>query len=137
MGRYDYKKPRSINWVTIFLLLLLGAGGYAGWKFIPVWWQAQKVDEALDEIKLEVASIQGWTPEQRRVAEERLRAKSLARIKELGIEDQPNRPVHVGFTPDYSHILVNYEVVVEHPFGKTTRIKMERKVKVPATRGGL
>jgi hypothetical protein len=135
MVKYNYKKPSSINWVTIFIVLLLVSAVYAGWKFIPVWWQAQKVEEALEEVKLEVSNIQGWTPSQQRLAEEKLRAKAIARIHELGIEDQPDQPVQVFFTEGYTHIKVTYEAIVDHVWGKQTRITINRSVKIPTTRG--
>jgi hypothetical protein len=135
--RYDYKKPSSINWVTVSLVLLLVALVYAGWKFGPVFWQAQKVDQALDELKLQVADIQSWSVDQRRDAEAKLIAKATERLRELGIEDHDEQPIQIWFSSDYRRILARYMVVVRHPFGpiwRTTRITMNRDVAVPTAR---
>jgi len=39
--------PSSFNLVTLLLLVMIGGGGYAVWKFFPVYWQAWEVDKAL------------------------------------------------------------------------------------------
>jgi hypothetical protein len=136
MTRYDYsRKPRSINGVSLFVLLILAGAGYAGWKFGPVYWQAQKVDEALDEIKLEVANIEDWKMDDKVAAQRKISAKAIARIHELGIEDQEDQPVEVFFSPDYRYIQAKYEIIVRHPvLLKPTKMIMNRKVRIPRTR---
>src|SRR5262249_60827909 len=35
---YNYNKPKGVNLVSIFFLLVLLAGIYVAVKFVPVWW---------------------------------------------------------------------------------------------------
>lgn len=135
MVKYRYKKPHSINWVSILIVLVVGAAIYLGVKFGPVYWQAQQVDRALDDLTVEIANIDGWTYEQRRAAETRLVAKSIAKLHEMGIEDDADQPVQVWVSDDAHYVQARYRITVHHPFtSRTTQMLMERKVKVPSTK---
>lgn len=124
---YDYNKPRRFNVVSAALLLIVLAAGYAGAKFIPVYWKARKVDEALDEVKLPAAQFYRMNEEVKRVQSEKILAQAISRLREMGIEDQPDQPLQVWFGPEYSSLNAKYEVIVTHPAVlKPTVIVLER-----------
>ena len=124
---YDYNKPRRFNVVSAALLLIVIAAGYAGTKFIPVYWKARKVDEALDEVKLPAAQFYRMNDEVKRVQSEKILAQAISRLREMGIEDMPDQPLQVWFGENYSSLNAKYEVIVTHPAVlKPTVIVMER-----------
>lgn len=129
--KYDYNKPRRLNVVSGFLLLVAIAAGYAGYKFIPVFWQARKVDEVLDTEKMRAVSFHRAPDEVKQREADIIVTKAAARVYELGIDDQPDQPLQVWFSPDYSELNARYQVVVRHPFGKSTVMTMNRTVEVP------
>lgn len=112
---YDYQKPRGLNLVSIFMLAVLACGIYAAAKFVPVWWLGKKVDTQLDELKLQALNFERASEDTRRAAVESVATQAIARIHDLGIEDQPDQPVQVWFTPDYSELHARYQVIVSHP----------------------
>jgi hypothetical protein len=128
---YEYNKPRRLNLVSAFLLLVAIAAGYAGVKFIPVYWQARKVDEALDEVKLQASTFHRMNPELLQAEADKIILKAIARINDLGIRDEPDQPIQVWFSPDWRYLEAKYKVVVKHPVGNPTVMVMERKREVP------
>jgi hypothetical protein len=128
---YDYHKPRRLNLVSGFMLLLAIAGVYLGYKFIPVYWQARKVDEALDELKMPAATFFRMQDHYRRTEADKIIANSLARLHEMGLKDEPDQPIQVWFSPDWKYLEAKYMVIVKHPVGKPTVMIMERKRDVP------
>lgn len=129
---YDYNKPRRLNVVSLLLLLIVLAAGYAGWKFVPVYWQARKVDQVLDEEKMAAASIDRLRDDARATTADSVVAKAVTRIYEMGIEDQAEQPLQVWFDADYGALNARYQVVVRHPVvDKTTIMTMDRRVAVP------
>lgn len=128
---YQYNKPRRLNIVSFLMLIAAAAGGYAGWKFIPVYWQARKVDQILDEEKMAGASFHRMKDELRPGVAEQIVAKAVTRIYELGVEDVGEQPLQVWFSPDWTELNAKYQVVVRHPVGEPTVLTMERKVDVP------
>ena len=114
-----------LNPVAAFLALAVGAGIYAGFKFIPPYWQANKVDNVLTAVKWEAAEIPlygGGTAADTLV--ERVRNDVIA----LGDDEAP---LDVYFAPDYTSIHADYVVVVTHPFGKTTTLELQRALEIP------
>ncbi len=129
---YDYRKPRRLNFVSVFMLLLVAGGIYAGAKFGPVYWKARKVDEALDELKLPAAQFHRQREETRGAEADKIIARAVARIYEMGIEDTPDQPLQVWFAPDYSSLNARYQVIVTHPAVlKPTVITMDRMREIP------
>jgi hypothetical protein len=112
---YDYQKPRGLNLVSIFMLAVLACGIYAAAKFVPVWWLGRKVDTELDELKLQALSFPRLSEDARRAGVDSVTAKAVVRIHDLGIEDQPDQPVEVWFTPDFGELHARYQIVVKHP----------------------
>ena len=115
----------SLNPVTIGLTLLLVAGVYAGWKFIPPYWQAQKVDNALSAVKWEASKIKLVEHDGR---DEELLARLREKLGKLGIEQ---RYLNVYFAPNYTSVHADYYVFVHHLFGKTTKLEFRRKLAIP------
>jgi hypothetical protein len=130
---YDYNKPRGVNFVSIFFLLVLVAGIYVAVKFVPVWWQGKKVDRELDELRLQAVDFGRYGEDYRRKKTEDIVAQAVARIHDLGVEDEADQPVQVWFSPDYTELHARYEVVVRHPGNviKPTVMTMDRAVEVP------
>ena len=114
-----------MSWVTPFLLLVVVGAGYGGYKYIPVYWQAQKVDEALSSVKWEASKINLIDSDKRENGIlERLRLKVL----ELGVDE---RYLYVYFGDDYRSVHADYNVWVDHPFGRGHFVEMTRQVDVP------
>jgi hypothetical protein len=128
---YDYNKPRRLNFVSFFVLLLALAAAYAGWKFVPVYWQARKVDEALDEIKMSGATFYRMNPQVRQAEADKILARSIARLHEMGLKDEPDQPIQVWFSPNFEKLQAKYMVIVKHPVGKPTVMIMEREREMP------
>jgi hypothetical protein len=129
---YDYNKPRRLNIVSLLMLLIVLGAGYAGWKFIPVFWQSRKVDQVLDEEKMAAVGFHRLRDELRPAAADAIVAKAVTRIYEMGIEDQPDQPLQVWFDADYAALNARYQVVVRHLLvDKSTVITMDRRVAVP------
>jgi hypothetical protein len=133
-----YKQPRRINLVSTFLTLLVVAGIYAGWKFIPVYYQAWKVDDVLEEVRFQAADVRGGAISygaQREMAD-KIQAAVLAKVRELGIVDQPDFPIEVAFTDGFAQLYVRYRVVVRHLLvKKTTTLEFKRTLDIPAGKG--
>jgi hypothetical protein len=128
---YDYRQPRRINVVSVFMLLVAVAAGYAGYKFVPVYWQARKVDQVLDEEKLAMVNVGRLAEEHRAPVADKAIAKAITRLYEMGIEDVGEQPLQVWFSPDYGELNARYQVVVRHPVGKATVLTFDRHVTVP------
>jgi hypothetical protein len=118
-------RGRHINLVSVTLTLLLLAAGYLGWKFVPVYWQAHKVDTALTRTRWEASKIHLVTSDSR---EPRLLDSLREEILSLGVDE---RFLEVYFAPDYTSVHADYTALVHHPFGKVTTLEFERRVKVP------
>ncbi len=128
---YAYRKPRRFNLVSTFMLLVLVAAVYLGWKFIPVYWQARKVDEELDSIKMRGATFYRLSDEVRQREADTIVNLAIARMHEMGLDDQPAQPIQVWFSPDYTELHARYQVIVQHPFGKQTVMTMNRVREMP------
>ena len=133
--RYKYKKPRRFNLVSTFLLLVALTGAYLGWKFIPPYWQAWKVDDELNQLRNESADLSTLSPEHRDEMEGKIISRALDRVHALGVVDVPDFPVAVSFSPGYGYLVCRYRVVVKHPFvDRTTTLDFTRRVKLPSNK---
>jgi hypothetical protein len=128
----SYNRPRRLNIVSFLFILALIAGGYAAYKFVPVYWQARQIDSAVDEIIVPAAQLPLRNEDVRTKEAEDLLNRVAAKAHELGAQDQPDQPVEVWWDPDYGAIHVKYRVIVEHPAVlKPTILNLERVRKVP------
>jgi hypothetical protein len=132
----NYGKQRSINVVSVFLVLLALSAVYAGWKFIPPWWQATRVDAVLEDFKYKAADLSSLSnPMTQRDGEQELIDAVVRRIQGEGVDDPE---LHVYLSPDDHEIDAEYKVVIHHPIvNKKTVLTFHRKVKVPSDARGL
>jgi hypothetical protein len=119
---------RNLNPVSVTLGLLLVAGIYLGWKFVPVYWQAQKVDTALAKVRFEASKVVLTEHDPR---EARLLERLYDDIVSLGVDPTY---LQVEFSPDYSSVHARYRAIVRHPFNKTTELEFHRSVEIPRDR---
>lgn len=133
MNRYNYKKPRSINLVSVALVLLAVAAAYAGWKFIPHYWRAQKVDEALSDVGYRASDLYAIAEPSRRKREADLVEQARERLQALGVDDPL---LNVWFEPGRVH--ASYTVIVKHLFtARTTTLRFHRKGRIPGDIRGV
>jgi hypothetical protein len=128
MSAYAYRKPSRINSVSVFLALLVAAGIYAAWKFVPHYTTAWKVDRVLQDVSNRAGPLLHLTGAEQEALEGELTAQARSRIAELGIDDPE---LEVYFSPLIGTLRADYAVIVEHPFDKRTRVAFRRKVRVP------
>lgn len=133
MNRYNYKKPRSINLVSVLLVMLAVAAAYAGWKFIPHYWRAQKVDEALSDVGYRAQDIDATKGPDRQKREAALAELARERLQALGVDDPL---LYVWFEPGRVH--ASYTVIVKHLFtARTTTLRFHRKGRIPGDIRGV
>jgi hypothetical protein len=136
LSQYNYKKPRRINVVSILMLLLLAGGVYAGVKFVPVYFQAFKVDSVLNDMKSQGLDLLRVTdPSVRQDSEDKIIGAAVEKIRDLGIIDHEDQPLEVWFSDNYTYFNAKYRVVVSHPFDKHTTMTFHRKEKLPTEKG--
>lgn len=119
------KGPRRINFVSIAVILAVVAAIYCGVKFIPVYLKKSDVSTILDAARYEAAQIDEFSSPDRR---ERLIEDVREKVLDLG--DIAEETLHVYFDDDYAFLNVDYKVIVEHPFGKTTELEFEQSVEI-------
>ena len=124
------KGPRRINFVSIAVILAVVAAIYSGVKFIPAYLKKGDVSTILDEARHEASQINEFSSHNRR---ERLIDDVRDQVLELG--DIPEETLRVYFDDDFAFLNVDYVVVVEHPFGKTTELKFEQSVEIERSFG--
>jgi hypothetical protein len=130
---YNYKEPRSINFVSIVMGLAVALAIYGGIKFVPHYWRRSKVDEALRQGVVEAGKIWAMNPGvQRQTGDEVVRA-TTARIEALGVSRAQNG-LRVYFGPGYGTLHADYVVIVKHPVPesvvKPTTLTMRRSVAI-------
>ncbi len=107
------------------IVALVAVGIYFGWKFIPVYWQAQKVENILAGYKQEASEISLHGQDSR---ESSIIDRVREDLIELGIDDP--RPL-VKFGPGYKSLGVTYKVEVRFLFGKSKTLEFDTSVDVP------
>lgn len=117
------RKVRRINVVSVLLALLVAAGVYFGWKLIPVYYEAQKVDTVLAGYRRESAELEVHNDPKK---EEAILDRIDSDLLELGIENPA-----IYYSPDYTSLHVDYAVEVRFFFGKSTTLHFERSVEIP------
>ena len=127
--QYNYKKPSSFNFVSFFLLLLALAGGYWAWKFGPVYYNRYKVEQILREGSAEASGIRRMNEGAQMQIEQKVVASVTEQIAARGVSPENNQ-LTVYFVDNYRSINADYVVVVHHPGGKKTTVKVHRSVSV-------
>jgi hypothetical protein len=126
--QYNYKKPSSFNFVSLLLVLALAAGGYAAFKFGPVYWNRFKAEEILREGAAEASSIRRMNDAAQRQIEEKVIAGVTERLEARGIG--ADNALQVYFEGNYATLHADYVVTVKHPGGKRTIMHIRRSVDV-------
>jgi hypothetical protein len=108
---------------------------YAGWKFGPAYWKGYKVDEVLSEYRNRAADLPLLNPDHQTAEAIKIKGDVYRRLQEMGIVDTEEQPLEVDFGPNYSYLYARYQIIVKHPFGKTTTMKFLRKQSIPKARG--
>lgn len=124
-------KPRRINVVSVTLILMLVAGVYMGWKLIPPYLQAGKVDTALAAAKNELGKHDTRVGDDSRVRGvlERLRNHLI----ELGIDD-PELQVGLERGEEKHTVFARYRVEVGLLLGGSITLKFHRTVSMAVER---
>jgi hypothetical protein len=129
MGFLNPQRPRRINPVSVGVVLLLVGLGYLGYKFVPVYWNARKVDDVLDAARFKASEIDPYRGQD---LADRLLEQVTDDIVELGVDPTY---LEVYFEGDYTSLHADYTVFVHLPFGKTVTLEFARKVDIPPGRG--
>ena len=123
MKPVDYRKPRVINPVSVTLVVLLLAGGYAGYELVRVEFQRQEVFRVLEETGSAYAgkhSLYAKDAKQR----EQLRSRMQSQVVTLGISD-PELETWVDAAPGGAQLGVVYTTSYHWPFDAVAPIPRE------------
>jgi hypothetical protein len=123
--QYDYKKPSSFNFVSLLFVLAVAAGIYWGVKFGPVYWNRYKVDEILRDEAARATNMSVLNSDAQDELEKQVLKEARQRLEERGVQ------ASVYFDAAHKSLHADYDVVVKHPVGKPTLVRMRRKAKVP------
>lgn len=132
---YNYKKPRKINLVSTVLILIAVGGAYSAWKFGPIYWKKYKVEEVLGSAKsaAEGTRIDRLNPAGQSKEEDRIVEVATNHIIELGITPEEHG-LQVYFTEGYRSINADYTVIVQHPFGKSTKLDFRLRANIRSSK---
>ncbi|MBC8070022.1 MAG: hypothetical protein IAG13_16915 [Deltaproteobacteria bacterium] len=123
MKPVDYRKPRVINPVSVTLVAVLLAGGYAGYELVRVEFQRQEVFRVLEETGSTFAgkhSLYEKDAKQR----ELLRSRMQSQVVALGISD-PELETWVDAAPGQAQLGVVYTASYHWPFDAFAPIARE------------
>lgn len=125
----QYKKQRSINVVSITVLLLLLALGYAGWEYVRVAFARQEAFRVLEETS---STFAGRSSLYRADADEReqLRKRMTQQLFAAGVTD-PEAETWIELDKDGAHFGVVYTATYHWPFDVLEPI--ERDIQIERT----
>ena len=126
MEPVKYRRPRVINPVSVTLVALLLAGGYAGYEFVRVYIQRQEAYRVLEETGSAFAGRQALY---RRDTKEReaLRRKMTQELVAIGLTD-PDLETWIDVQPQRTSIGVVYTAWFHWPFDALAPIAHEYQV---------
>jgi hypothetical protein len=127
--QYNYKKPSSFNFVSFLMVLAALAGAYWAWKFGPVYYKRYKVEEVLREGSSEASGIRRMNEAAQLQISQQVLDRVTERLQSRGITPEDNG-LTVYFDDHYRRLEADYVVVVRHPVGKPTTVKVHRSVSV-------
>jgi hypothetical protein len=127
--QYNYKKPSSFNFVSLFMLLAVLAGGYWVWKYGPVYYDRYKVQAILSEGSSEASGIRRMSDAAQLQIEQTVTAHMIERIGARGITPEANL-LKVYFLDHYATLNADYIVVVRHPGGRQRTVNVHRSASV-------
>lgn len=123
-----YKQPRSINLVSVTVLLVLVAAAYAGWEFVRVVVARQQAYRVLEETG---SAFLGRRSLYRDDARERdaLRERMAQQLREVGVTDAETWiDVDSGGARDEARFGVVYTAAYHWPFDVLTPIERDIRI---------
>lgn len=121
-----YKKPRRINIVSVTLVLLLVAGGYAAYLYVPLYMKRHEAHRVLQETGSKIAGRAGYYAQDEQARED-LRRTMQRSLVEIGISD-PEIETWIEFEGNELRLGVIYSAWTEWPFGIIPRQESEVEV---------
>lgn len=118
----NYRQPRRLNSVSIFMLLAALAGGYWMWVFFPVYWDAWTVDHQLREGASELYKLNLLAEPERTKQMQKLLKKVQSEAIRLGHITDPDFEVILEMEGDNVLMMGEYTVKVRHPVGNYTTV---------------
>lgn len=121
-----YKKQRAINLVSVTVVLLLAALGYAGWELARVLLLRQEAYRVLEETG---STFYGRRSLYRADVRERdaLERKMTQQLREIGIAD-PDAETWIEVEPDGAHFGVVYTAMYHWPFDVFAPIRRDVQI---------
>ncbi len=103
------QEPSSFNLVSLLMLLFVVGVAYLGWKYVPVYWQKQQIQEMMmSEVMLA-----------NRRDDDKLREQILRKMAmDFGYEELLPEDVEISRTEGWIEATVYYQVNVEHYYDK-------------------
>jgi len=112
-----YKQPRKLNWVVVVLLLVLVAGAYLAWVYLPVSIRKSEVMRVLDETSSEFTGQSSRMIAEPKLVEQLQRSMS-ANIQLVGVND-PKAEYWIDIdSEDQLRFGALYSELIELPFGE-------------------
>ena len=108
-----FRKPRSINTVSISLLIVLLIGAFLTYQYLPLYFLQSEAYRVLEETGSKFAGSKGLYRSDARALED-LRRKMQSDLKALGIED-PNIETWIEIDGPQTRLGVIYSVWLEWP----------------------
>jgi hypothetical protein len=120
----EYAQPRRLNAVTLFLLLIGAAVGYAAWRFFPAYYDSWTVAHVLKESSSKVYQANQLSAELRDKAFHDIAdgaRRTIQNADVIGIAD-PDLIVNLELDPESetATLTADYHVVVTHPLVSRT-----------------
>lgn len=115
----QYKKPRRINAVSVTLVLLLLAGGYALYQWFPRYMLRHEAYRVLQETGSKLAGRAAYYEEDTN-AREQLRLEMQRQLVNVGVED-PKLETWIEIEGKEVRLGVVYSTWIEWPFDVVAR----------------
>ena len=110
-----YREPSSINSVSIALLLIVVFMCYGAIKYLPVYWERERMAETLA----------GFATAYPRMDEREFRRELVEVLEDdYGLRPEPE-DIEISRRGNWVTITVYYSVVVEHPFDRNHEIYLD------------
>lgn len=120
MGRY--KKPRSLNWVSLLVLLVLAGVMYGAVQFGPVYYRKWQARAIIGKLANKIYAKRGLGADQRAEYVAENEAMALKRLRRIGVTD-PDMAIEIEIGDRWVMTKTEYVEKIRHPLvGKTTRL---------------
>ena len=123
-----YGAPRRINSVSIFLLLVLVAAGYFGWRFFPAYLNAWTVDHILKESATQVYRANRLREPERTETLTAIVRKAQSDIRSQASVHDPELKVSLNILENSASMSADYTTIITHfAVNKTTTLHFHRE----------